>query len=618
MAVASIVHHCCRLVAATLSLIALPPLSSDPARAGTCLLDTREIKIEETQSVRLRELRCRSDRDAAVSLSIQFQRLDEVAAGVLLNNGKAPWFDGMYPGTRVLDNEVLREYRKLIRNFGAARRIKEGQIEGSFALDVQGLAQPEVKERTKNARRSAEKVVETYELPKLFDMPMVDEIQQILKQPAWPENLNFEYVTGPVDASSRDLINFTQVWRYLNRADIDNYAANLKRLNGVLGIRNKVGRPIKAIPLLQYLTANGWPAHFLYASWTIGSDGCDPEFGFGSQYFEFNVDVVLMRNLSTKALAVSSLIGASVGAATLREQTKEERPFSGGAKLPVFEQMLQPGQALLIPLRLNFNGAQGTGTESADREAAVEGRRNAEARYQQIMRARQGSMIPFTIFSTRKLGLKRGAEENTYQLAKTRESFKPHTEPVRTNYAFGPEWNLTGIQIGDEKIDFERREPSFIALTLGDGFGSCPILYAWSSAHKRHERFGKVIHKAKSLANKQTETIAFDGWIPSFRLEEEELEVARLDQVRAVIRLADGSIRDLSQRDHRLAHVDGRAFDLWSGEKVDINFRLPRNVTAADVVETRLVINGHYDRYSTLLTQANLGRALARTSFSRH
>jgi hypothetical protein len=52
-------------------------------------------------------------------------------------------------------------------------------------------------------------------------------------------------------------------------------------------------------------------------------------------------------------------------------------------------------------------------------------------------------------------------------------------------------------------------------------------------------------------------------------------------------------MHDLTPADHRLAHIDGRAFDLWSGEKVDIDFRLPRNVAEADVVETRLIVNGH-------------------------
>lgn len=144
--------------------------------------------------------------------------------------------------------------------------------------------------------------------------------------------------------------------------------------------------------------------------------------------------------------------------------------------------------------------------------------------------------------------------------------------------------------------------------------GSCPVLYAWSGDAKRYERHGKIIHKAATRAKKQTETISFDGWVPRFLIAEEELELARLDAVRAVIRLSDGTLRDLAPTRADLARIDDRTLDLYAGEEVELAFTLPASVAAKDVVETRLVVTGHYDRYSDLLAHLAIQSQLIKAS----
>src|SRR5215203_255601 len=115
---------------------ALIIVSAGPALAGGCLKDTRQIKVQGSNAVRLSDYLCRSDQDAQTRLRVQFQRLSGLAPGVVLNGGSAPWLDALYGKFQVVDNDVLKEYRTLITRFGSAIRNvdSEGEIMLRLAL----------------------------------------------------------------------------------------------------------------------------------------------------------------------------------------------------------------------------------------------------------------------------------------------------------------------------------------------------------------------------------------------------------------------------------------------------------------------------------------------------
>ncbi len=602
-------------VGASLAATLIP----QPAMAGSCLSDIRETKIDDTQSVRLRELRCRADRDPAVSIGVQFQRLDEIAAGVLLNNGKAPWFDRLYGKTRVLENEVLQEYRNLITKFGMAQRVKDGETEGGLGLAVSGTEQPEFKGPARGAKKGAPKVIQSSVLPRLNDVPLVDELLHILNAPTWPATLNFHYPDNPIEGvAEKDLFQGLQVWRYLTMADLDAYDARLARLNGMLkkSPTRTRGNP-KAVQLAKYLTAAGWPEPFLKAGTAIGADGCYA-LNFFVSWPNFSVTIALVQNHSNRPVTLARLMGGTSGGIQLRELMKSRSTPASSTGLATPEQILQPGEGLIIPLQLTFSHGDADSDEPTDTKEALaykaEARKNQDALYQRVLSGKPGTSVTLLINTDIKTNLKRGKAPDSYEIRKTRESFKPHAEPVYKNFAFGPEWSLTGLDIGGERIDFTKSDPNFVALTIGDGAGSCPILYTWSEADQRYERFGKIIHKAQTQANKQTQTIGFDGWVSRFLIEEEELEVARLDQARAVIRLADGTLHDLTPESGGLARIDGHSLDIHAGEQVEIVFRLPADFKPDDVIETRLVVHGYYDRYSALLVGLAEAKQRSRTA----
>jgi hypothetical protein len=161
-----------------------------------------------------------------------------------------------------------------------------------------------------------------------------------------------------------------------------------------------------------------------------------------------------------------------------------------------------------------------------------------------------------------------------------------------------------------EKLSFTEPVRDDIRFTVAGGAGSCPVLYSWSEPYGRWERHGKIIHAALTQANRQSETVRFNGWVSRFLIAEEELEITHLHEVRAVIRLQDGTIRDLvPERTGRRASSDGRPITLLSGDEAEFRLTLPDGLAAEMVAETRLVINGYYERYSALLA-SKVGRQL--------
>jgi hypothetical protein len=587
------------------------------ARAGSCLSDTRETQVDATQVIRTRELRCKSDRDPSSAISVQFQQLNEVAAGVLLNGGKATLFERVYAKVRLLENDVLHEYRTLIQRFGVATRVKDGDREGNIEFSVGGVEQPEVKAppgakmQGRGSKKAAPKFIETFELAKLQEMPLVDELLHILTEPTWPPHLNFAY--GDVSANPSNFFEGLSVWRYLERADLDAYAARLTRYRALLNVgpsRSRWPDTPKAVQLLQYLTANGWPKQFLNASTPIGGDGC-LVLNFRVNEYQLNVDVALIRNLSNTPLTVSRLIGSSTGSNQLRDIGTTQVPAGNGRELDSNEQLLQPGEGLMVPLRMRF------GTESGDRVTndpesiayRAERARAAEATYRKVQANKPGTSFRLLVNveplkkNEIKTKLKRGKEPNTYEIRKTRESFKPAAAPIDREYVFGPEWSLNGFDIGRERIDFVKVDPDIISLTTGDGAGSCPILFAWKDESKRWERWGKIVHGAQSRSKQETQTIVFDGWVNRFRLAEEELEVAHLDETRVVIVLTDGSSRKLAPNNPLLANRDGRYVELNADDELILDFSLPAGIAVADVRDTRFIVTGYYERYSALLVE---------------
>lgn len=585
-------------------------VSAGAAAAGGCLKDTRQTKVDRANVVRLLGYFCTSDRDAQTRVRVQFQRLSGLATGVVLNGGAAPWLSALYGNYQIVNNDVFKEYKKLMSLFGSAVREAD-EVSSKFKdairlnLSAGTWAQVASGELSSTYGRKGQ-VVRSFMLAPLPDIPLVDETLQILNEQTWPASLNMSYGV-PQEANVSPADDLT-LWRYLTAADARQYAERVRRYNALLVDRSYYERKAlpKSMELLNYLTANGWSENFLYASTGIvKSEPCVP-MDFTVNQYSFEVEIALFENVSAKPITISQLFGQAGGSNQLRRAASSPRTM-GRQVLPGTPVTLAPSSRLIVPLRLVFAADDPLTIGLKDAASQAEERKQAQESFRKIMARPLGTVFRIELYSALR-GKTRGKENDTYVIRKVRESFKPPRYPSRSDFTFGPEWELAGLTIGSETIAFDATPPNVIHITASTETGSCPILYAWDAPTAAWIRHGKVLHQAQTRIREASETVRFDGLVHRFRIAEEEFERATIRQVSLQLELNDGRTLTLQPEPQPAGRAAQQAADLvaelYANDEVEITFALPADLDAAQVIRSSFTVSGYYDRYAELLVRA--------------
>jgi hypothetical protein len=596
-----------RSFSVSLLMAAVAALSAGAAAAGGCLKDTRQIKVDQANVARLLGYLCTSDQDAQTRVRVQFQRLSGLATGVVLNGGSAPWLSALYGSYQVADNDVLKEYKTLISRFGSAvREIDQGGGESIYLGLLAGTAaQVASGELSQTARGRRGQVVRSFQLAPLPDIPLVDETLQILNEQTWPASLSMSYSPEDENASPLDTIS---LWRYLTAADARQYAERLRRYNTLVVNRSYFERKLlpRSMELLNYLTANGWPENFLYAS--VGPS-CGSLMDFKVNQYSFEVEVAIIENVSGKPITISQLFGQGGGSNQLRRAASSPRT-TGTEVLPGKPVTLTPSSRLVVPLRLVFAADHPASLKNAASQA--ETRKRAQESFRKIMARPPGTVLKTQIFSALR-GDTRGKGDDMYVTRKVRESFKPPSYPTESDFAFGPEWALAGLAIGGETIALNATPPNIILITASSEAGSCPILYSWDGHAATWIRHGKVLHQAQTRIRDASETVQFNGLVHRFRIAEEELERATIRQVSLRLELTDGRTLTLHPEPQPGGQTAQQAAELvaelYANEEIEITFALPVDLDTAQVIHSSFTVSGYYDRYAGLLVSATTARA---------
>ncbi len=191
-------------------------------------------------------------------------------------------------------------------------------------------------------------------------------------------------------------------------------------------------------------------------------------------------------------------------------------------------------------------------------------------------------------------------EDEAKPVMKSRESFKPPVLPKMITYTYGPEVALTGLVVNGSKISLDDSTANFLELTAGEGYGSCPYLYAYDHAAKSWIHYGKVIHNANSKAKEMTEEVSQTRFALRFRLSEQEAEVSFIDRTALNVTLRNGEKLTLLPSDDRLKAADGRYVRIIAGQSVEVQFTLPPEIGEADVAASSLAVTGYYRTYGSL------------------
>jgi methyl-accepting chemotaxis protein len=432
-----------------------------PANAGQCLRNIRDVKLSGG-SAPLREYRCRLDGDPAASLRVEFQRLNEMAAGVLLMGGSAPWFDRLYGKHRVVDNDVLQEYRMLIQQFGTPTRWRPANDEMGPSLSLHSLADQNSEAfQSGEAAGSASREVRSFQLARLPDFPLADELSSILNEKGWPQSFKMYYATSEHKSGVSPVENMT-VWFNLSRDHADKYLFNFQKyMKAATGKKPQQSKDdIKGINLLKYITDTAWPAEFMITDASIQlTEGCETGYfiplHFQTPQYDFEVDIAIVENNAPKPVEINQFLGASDRSNQLRQLSDDALGGMGTAApqaLPGTSQTLHPKERLIIPLRLRLKSQGVRGPE------LPEEKQNSELRYRQIQATPAGTIFKIELAVENYGKEAKSRKPAKVMVRKVRESFKPPEYPVAHDYAFGPQWTLTGYTIGGERTVLEGAE----------------------------------------------------------------------------------------------------------------------------------------------------------------
>ena len=594
---------CETLALAGLSLSLLFLCGTSSTATAQCVASFREIKFPDG-SARVKNYVCKSEGSAKPDIKVEFDRLSEAAAGSLIQGVSYPDLERAFGKVRVVNNAVATEAKKLFDEFGT-----KSLDATCYAFQVASATGG--KQYQSNADDNCGERPMWYltfpdrENLTSIQFPLPAEVEYYRANTDWPKGYSFSYKGGEYCEGTSPIL-CTFIWRPARPEDLANFEANQAAYNKALGLDDYTLEPTEqdaaeAAPqaseaaettdtwanapkryfsLVNYLTRDGFPDDFLFI--TGEASECGGGVDFSIHIRQMMLDIAFIQNISNKPLSIEGLLGSEVQATNLRAAAAGA---SGTAdRIALADGEIKPGETIAVPLAVSFVMSDSLKSQFGDLSEAAK-------TFKRIQ-----STAPGSIFE-----LKDDGDETAAVIRKVRESFGAPTAPKPATYMYGPEVALKGLVVAGRPVVFDQASRNFMQLTAGEGYGSCPYLYAWDDGHNAWVRHGKVIDAANSKDKEMTETKTFDGFRSKFRLAEEELEVSYIDHVKLEVELRDGTGMTLRPDLKAMSTQDERYATIKAGDRIEFSFALPPTINAEDVKHSTLAITGYYRRYSDLL-----------------
>jgi hypothetical protein len=614
-----------RIAFLVLTGLAIAPL----AHAQQCDIDRLTVNYGKSKAD-LQGYICNVNGDGG-KLRISFYRVSETVAGALVMGDPIPAVDRIFGGFSFVQNSVLREIKTLFTSYGASRIYDSDE---TIALAIGAKWPPPSAPGSDPGSfwtvvpmsddKKANKPVKTW---RISNAPYVKSDGVLLKLPSevtlntdhWPSDYNMFY--DCLKKEKLKLISCTTIWKYLEASDFDAIVRDVRvaaqraekgALQDKAAIRTGISAIERTFALFNYLNKGKLPTDFASISSSMGTsaDGCGASnWGFSYTDRPLTLDFAVIENLGEQTVNIRDLIGANNPVEDFRAIA--DPPTFGGGKsgpLGLGPNALPPSARIAVALRISFRNPADPGVSRQDmtQENIPDELKHetAEETFKKIQAKPANFLFKEVI----------GGFNNPKQATKVRESFLKPTMPNVSEYAYGPEMLLAGLEIegkthtldgntsgvvmiqgdfqGDGELDLDINK---IRVKPGkDDDGSCPILYSWDDASQQWIYHGKVLHLAEGAARTMAERVPLRALRTRFRIAEEEPEVSFIDKVRLHVTLDDGSHFLIAPRqDRKMVITENTA--------VDVEFVLPSDVKPEAVAKTEIEIGGYYRRYSDIL-----------------
>lgn len=168
-----------------------------------------------------------------------------------------------------------------------------------------------------------------------------------------------------------------------------------------------------------------------------------------------------------------------------------------------------------------------------------------------------------------------------------------NTQPTRwfQRAIFGPAQLPKGIIMNGESFPFDGRSHNSLIVSSYAGKGSCPYLSSWCDQAKEWVQLGKVLTHCNKPELEGEDSREFLDKRTRFKLVEREHE-------RTTLRFAE---LEVEMRNGEIVHLEP-ANCIWPvildiGQMIELNFTIPDDLHAKDMIKTRLRLRGYYVNY---------------------
>jgi hypothetical protein len=273
---------------------------------AACLASARQVQLPDG-SVRMKTYACSLSSDGEPTLQVEFNRLSETTAGLLLHDSSYPELAKFYGSWTVIKNEVFDEAKRLFDTYGV-REIDDSEV---FEFKISSALGPS-KDFTTCLQPTSicKRPLWFFTNPRVIAYPGENYAGPLEARPvanSMPASWKFSYSDCPSDSP---LLSCVQFWRGLNKTD-------LRELSD-----HPFNKYIKKyFKMIDNITSDTIPDDFLIISTNLGCEGC----GGGSNILvsKMILHTAFLKNISNAPITVDDLIG-SVEASTICVPTARE------------------------------------------------------------------------------------------------------------------------------------------------------------------------------------------------------------------------------------------------------------------------------------------------------
>ena len=312
--------------------------------AADCLKDAREIGASQagTEATKLRSYLCGANGRNIVQL--EFNRMNDLAMSLLLQGKLREPVGSRWRNARIVRNQVLQEFDRLIAEFGAEESSSNASLIVEAALPGSSHSDP----TSMPSDSSAKAIVLAQGDNTAVDFPDPDALASITSRTQVPPGYS--------------PINGAFIWRFMRDEDVRQYSQKVAAYNQVVVdprfqqqfSRFRSDRIPREMRLYTQLFQKGMPKDFLFIRGYRNDGGCGNIAFWEFRYYprRLLVEIVAIENVTGAPMRIDGLVGSLSTESGLQPISARGATVGAPSNITGSLGTLPSGGVVLVPLGL--------------------------------------------------------------------------------------------------------------------------------------------------------------------------------------------------------------------------------------------------------------------------